>query len=213
MQRTIASLAATIACAGALSAQQPAPAAPPLQLPTHQPGQAGPGALLTKGLVGFVVEQPQTLNLNERQVARSREIAERLMAENAVLHARAITITGGPEARNRTPERRSQARTAAQPILDSMRVNDDRATEELRSLLTPEQRTRLDGIQQQYRVRTTAGTGQGRGAGRGMGAGQGRGGWAVSGVRQMGRGAHHGHGMMAGHRAHGSRHGMRHMAM
>jgi hypothetical protein len=164
------SAVALILGAATSDAQQPAAVPPQVQLPSHQPGQSGPGALLAKGLVGFVAEQPQVLDLNERQLARARQIAEQLMARNAPLHARIIAITGGREMRDLPMAERMQKRQQAQPFLDSMRTNDDRATAELRGLLNRDQQARLDAARETFQNRAAAAEGgRGRMMGRGMG--------------------------------------------
>ncbi len=154
-------LALTLAAAPLpLLAQTTTPAAP------AQRGEARAARALQRSPVARLIEQRQRLGLSDEQVARLRTVEQQLQARNAPLVERMRTTLQGaaPQGRTRgtplTEEQRQElrrTRESLRPVREQMRENGRAAREEIRAILTEEQRGRLQEMRREMRREGRAG--------------------------------------------------------
>lgn len=146
MRRLLLALLTAVLVGGPLAGQLEA------QRAAGADDKAGQEAKHQEPGIGFLLRHRAQLGLADQQITRLDEITQRLKAENEPLQQRLreAGIPVGPQRhaaiRAMTPEQRSALRERLEgqrPTLVQMRQNAERAMQQAREVLTPEQRQQL----------------------------------------------------------------------
>jgi Spy/CpxP family protein refolding chaperone len=155
MNRLMSRTGAAIGVVAALAMASPAAA----QGPGPGPGRAqrpGPRSGVRGGIVGFLAEHPQSLNLNDQQAARLRTIAAWMERSDSTLRGQMRAAMAGKNMRQLSAEERYQLSKQMRPLRAQMQASRYAVQDSLHAVLTPDQ-------WQQLSQRGTAARAWGRG--------------------------------------------------
>lgn len=127
---------AAIGAAAALALASPAAAQGPARGAGPRPAQRG-------GMVGYLAQHPQSLNLDDQQAARLRSIASWLEQSDSSLRGQIRAALGGKNFRGLSAEQRYQLSRQVRPLTEQLRVNRFAAADSLHAVLTADQWQRL----------------------------------------------------------------------
>jgi Spy/CpxP family protein refolding chaperone len=176
LKRFASRVGGAIGAVAALAVASPAAA----QGPGRGPGPGpGPRHGFRGGVIGYLAEHPQSLNLNDQQTARLRTIAAWMERSDSSLRGQIRAAMGGKNLRQLSAEQRYQLSKQMRPLREQMQAKRYAAVDSLHAVLTADQFEQLG-------QRRMAARAWGRGFRRGFARGRfgfrggpwgGRGGW------------------------------------
>jgi plasmid stability protein len=135
MKQLVSRAGAAIGAVAALAVASPAAA--------QGPGGPGPRQGVRGGIVSYLAQHPQTLNLDDQQASRLRAVAAWLERSDSSLRGQLRAALAGKRLRDLSAEQRYQLSLQLRPLREQMRVNRYAAVDSLHAVLTADQWQRL----------------------------------------------------------------------